>query len=67
MMTFSTVIPCPASLTRWVEAADELDDLSFIPTMTAAELFAHPLVRQLSAEGAAEAERVELDEQRAKA
>jgi len=62
MMTFSSVVPCPASPTRWAEAADELDDLSFIATMTAADLLAHPFVRPASAEDAAEAERVELDE-----
>ncbi len=62
MMTFSTVEPCPASPTGWVELADCCDefdsDLSAIARMTRAELFAHPHVRPLSADQVTEAERV---------
>jgi hypothetical protein len=54
-MQFSTVCPCPASPTGFVEVADELDDLGAVELMSAAELLASPYVRPLSAREAAAA------------
>jgi len=54
--TFSTVHPCPASPTGFVEIAEALvgDNLD-VEAMTAAELLRHPHVRPLGAAMAADA------------
>ena len=60
MRHFSAVERCAASPTGWVEIADDgPDDFSFLTALTRSELMARSDVRVLSAELAAEADRVD--------
>jgi hypothetical protein len=60
---FSAVERCPASPTGWVEIADDgPDDFGFLTGLTRSELMARPDVRVLSAELAAEADRVDQED-----
>lgn len=59
---FSLVERCAASPTGWVEISDDGPDDLDVEKFTSAELLAHPDVRVLSANEAAEAERVDREE-----
>lgn len=60
---FSTAVRNNASPTGWIEIADVFDgDPAELAQLSAADLFAHPMARVLSAEMAASAELAELDD-----
>ena len=64
VLAFSTVAFCPASPTGFVEISDDFDfdDVTVIERLSAAEILAHPHVRLLSPDDAAEARRVSESE-----
>jgi hypothetical protein len=60
---YSTVAPCTASPTGWVEIADEWEPSpGVLRRLTRRELLRNPYVRPLSARDAAEAERIAAEE-----